>query len=616
LNGKPVRVLASSLGRALQLVWRSAPRLAVEQGLLAVAQALLPLVTLYALKRAVDAASGVVHAMTAVGGTGAGSWRLLLQSPAGQGVALWFVVGATAMGANACLRALASWISEQHAMAVSDRVHAQLHAKLMTVDLAFFEDLGEQNRLHLAQAQAMAQPIGVLNSLFQILRGLVGMTGVLLLLGAVHPFAALALALAGVPALILRLRRGRRLYAWRRDLAPLEREAGYFHRVLTGADFAKELRMHGHGAFCRARFEDVRRRLRNERLVWRRYVLSSELAMQIFMLAILAALLLWMTGRLVGGALTLGTLVMVVQALQRGQSQMGLLVGAVAELHQSALFLQAFDELMKRPAHVAAPAVPREVAVPMRQGIVFEHVTFTYPGTSRQVLRDLSLAIRPGERLAIVGANAAGKSTVVKLLCRLYDPTEGCIRVDGVDLRELDPEAWRRRIGVLFQDYGRYPLTAGENIWIGDPCGTAADPRVVAAAQRAGLEEALTNWPQGLDTPLGRWLHEGVEPSMGQWQRIALARAFLRDADLLILDEPTSALDVRMQQEIIGMLKRAAASRAALVVSHRPEMLAWAQRVIVLRAGEVVEAGSVDALRQGHGEFARLFNLSEGGDAP
>ena len=603
----PVRVLAMSLGRTLRLVWRSAPRLALEHAALAVTQALLPLLTLYALKRAVDAATAVVRALPDAGAASSGTWSALLHNPAGREVAAWFVVGAAAMGANACLRALAGWIGEQHAMAVSDHVHARLHGKLQAVDLAFFEDSGDQNRLYLAQAQAMTRPIGVMDSLFQILQGAVGFLGVLLLLAALHPLVALALALAGVPALLFRLHRGQRLYEWRRDLAPLEREAGYFHHLLTDGDYAKELRLQGHGDFCRARFEAVRARLRDARLAWRRYALSGELAMQFVMLAIAAALLLWMTGRLLAGALTLGALVMYAQAVQRGQGQLAMLVGAVVDLYQSALFLQAFDELMDLPARVVAPAAPRAAPFPLRHGIVFERVEFTYPGTERPVLRGLTFALRPDERVALAGANGAGKSTIVKLLCRLYDPTAGRILVDGVDLRELDPAAWRRRIGVLFQDFGRYQLTAAENIWVGDPRGTADDPRVAAAAQRTGLDEVVRTWPQGLATPLGRWLRDGTEPSAGQWQRIALARAMLRDADLLIMDEPTSALDARTQRDVVRMLQTAAAGRTALVVSHRPEMLAWTQRVIVLREGAVVEEGTAAALRAGAGEFARLF---------
>jgi ATP-binding cassette subfamily B protein len=580
----------------------------VGNALVAGVQALLPLVALVALKRAVDAAAGVVHQLAAGGNEAGGLWEMLQRDAASREVAFWFVVGAAVMGATAVLRVVASWLGELHAMAVSDHVHALLHRKMLQVDLAFFEDSAEQNRLHLAQEQAMTRPIGVLHSLFQLLQGVIGFLGVLVLLAALHPLVAGVLALAGLPALLLRLHRSRRLFEWQRSLAPMEREAGYFHHLQTSGEYAKEARLQGHGDFCRQRFEAVRLRLRAARLTWRRLVLSQELAVQFFTLGVVAALLLWMTGRLLAGAITLGALVMYAQAVQRGQGVLGMAVSAVVDLYQSSLFLQAFDELMQLPARVQPPAAPRAVPSPLRQGIVFERVGFTYPGTDRPVLRDLSFALAPGEALAMVGANGAGKSTVVKLLCRLYDPAAGRILVDGVDLRELDPAAWRARIGALFQDFARYQLTAAENIWIGDPRGDAGEPRIAAAVGRAGLDETVRSWPLGLQTPLGRWLHPGgVEPSVGQWQRIALARALLRPADLLILDEPTSALDARTQHEVIRMLRAAAVGRMALVVSHRPEMLELASRVIVLRDGTIVEQGTPATLRAASGEFARLF---------
>ena len=431
-----------------------------------------------------------------------------------------------------------------------------------------------------------------------------------LLLGAalaLPPLLALALALAGVPALLLRLHRSRRLFEWRRGLAPIEREAGYFHSLLTSGGAAREARLNGFGGFCRERFGAARERLRAARLVWRRRVLGEELLLQLLTLAVAAAMLVWMTGRLAAGALTLGALVMYVQAVQRGQAQVGALVAAIVDLHQAALFLTAFEEILRQPTRVTAPPAPRPAPAAVRQGIVFDRVSFAYPGTGRPVLRELSFTLAAGERLAVAGANGAGKSTLVKLLCRLYDPDSGRILVDGIDLRELDPAAWRRRVGVLLQDFGRYQLTAAENIWIGDPQGSPSDGRVVAAAARVGLDTVARQWPQGLDTPLGRWLRPGVEPSMGQWQRLALARALLRETALLVLDEPTSALDACTQQELIRLLRQEAAGRPALVVSHRPEMLAWARRVIVLRDGAVLEQGDAQALLRARGELARLF---------
>lgn len=604
-----IKATLCACARAFSLAWQSSRGLAWVQTLLSVLQALLPLAGMFALKEAVDAASS--FALQPAAGEAFGFSDLLNQlahDPVSRSIVFWFVAGAAVMATMAFLRVIVAWVAEQHAIAVSDHVHGLLHAKLMEVDLAFYENTGEQNRLHLVQEQAMTKPVGVLGGLFRLLQGAVGLMGVMILLGALEPLLVLVLILAGVPGLLMRMIRSRRLYEWRRSLAPMEREAGYFHRLLTTIDSAKELRLQGSGGFFRSRFESVRKKLRVARLVWRKRVLGEELVVQLFALLVAAGILLWLTGQLIGGVITLGSLVMYAQAVQRSQGQVGALVSALVEIHQGSLFLTAFDELLAETATVSAPSFPKAVPVRFQSGVVFEEVGFIYPGTDRPVLQSLSFTLRAGERLAIAGANGAGKSTIVKLLARLYDPSAGRILVDGIDLREFDPAEWRRKVGVLFQDFGRFQLTAEENIWLGDPQGAPADPRIAAAAGRAGLNETIEQWPQGLATPLGRWLHRGVEPSVGQWQRLAIARAVVRDAELLVMDEPTSALDPRTQRDVFRLLEQASAERMTLLVSHRPELLALADRIIVLRNGAVAEEGTADSLRSGSGAFGQLFS--------
>lgn len=603
-----IKETSIACGRAFRLAWQSSPRLSLAQSILSVIQALLPLAGMFALKQAVDAATALdVGAMGDAEGISSLMSHLFTDQSSRE-VVLWFVAGAAVMALSAFLRAIVAWVAEQHAILVSDHVHGLLHAKLTEVDLAFYENTGEQNRLHLVQEQAMTRPVGVLGGLFRLIQGTVGLVGVMVLLAALEPWLALVLVLAGIPALLLRMVRSRKLYEWRRGLTPLEREAGYFHRLLTTIDSAKELRLQGHGAFCRQRFESVRKKLREARLAWRKKVLGEELLVQLFGLLVAAGILLWLTGQLIGGIITLGSLVMYAQAVQRSQGQVGVLVSAFVEIHQGSLFLTAFDELMAETASVAAPPRPKPVPSGIELGIVFEKVSFIYPGTDRPVLCELSFTLKAGERLAIAGANGAGKSTIVKLLARLYDPTSGRILVDGTDLRDFDPVEWRKHVGVLFQDYGRYQFTAAENIWLGDPQGSPDDPRVAAAAHRAGLDETIAQWPEGLSSPLGRWLHDGTEPSMGQWQRLAIARAVVRDADLLVMDEPTSALDPNTQRDIFRLLQDASADRMALIVSHRPELLELADRIIVLRDGALAEEGTAVALQAKDGAFARMFS--------
>jgi ATP-binding cassette subfamily B protein len=283
--------------------------------------------------------------------------------------------------------------------------------------------------------------------------------------------------------------------------------------------------------------------------------------------------------------------VLCVQSVQRGQHAVTALLNAVSALFEDALFLQSFEELLRQPARVGTPEHPVPVPDILRSGITFENVSFTYPGRTEPALRGLSFTLRPGERVALAGPNGAGKSTLVKLLCRLYDPDGGRILVDGTDLRAFDPQDWRRRIGALFQDFNHYQLTLRDNIRIGHPETPENAPEIERAARDAGLGPLVKSWPQGLDTRLGRWLHDGIEPSIGQWQKIALARAFLRPALLTILDEPASALDSDAQRETFEALARLSRGRIALFTSHRQLTPGMADRLLILRDGTLAADG-------------------------
>jgi ATP-binding cassette subfamily B protein len=600
-----IRRLARAWVRAISLVWTSAPRLACAQAVLTAVQALLPLLTLYTLKRGVNSGAVLLRETGTVIAEQAG--ECAARSAETRELIFWLLLGAVSIGLGACLRACAAWVAELHAIDVSDRVHALLHTKLLRADLAFFEDSREQDALHLVQSQALSRPVAVMDALFRMAHSVVALSGILLLLAALHPLVAIVPLIASVPIIGIRMARGNRFFEWRREQAPLEREAGYVHHLLTDGAYAKEIRVMGHGTFCRNRFTAVRSRLRAARLRLLRLVLTQELAMQFLALATMGVLLLWMAGRLAAGALSLGALVMYAQAVQRGQAQTGALAGTLAELYQSALFLESFDTLLAKPDTVRTPSRPRALPAPGCHGLVFERVSFTYPGTSRPVLREISFTLHPGERIALVGANASGKSTLLKLMCRFYDPTAGRILFEGVDLREVDPVVWRQRIGALFQDFGQYQFSLAENVWIGDPHGSASDARIAETVRRVGLDALARTDPRGLDTPLGRWLREGIEPSLGQWQRVAVARATLRDADLLLLDEPASALDDRAQDEVIQWLQTVTVGRMAVLASHRRRVIEVADRVLVLREGVLVEEGTIPALRARKGEWASLY---------
>jgi ATP-binding cassette subfamily B protein len=311
-----------------------------------------------------------------------------------------------------------------------------------------------------------------------------------------------------------------------------------------------------------------------------------------------------MIWRTVQGALTLGDLVLAYQAFQQGQGLIRALLGSVNQLYAAVLFLGSlFDFLTLRP-EVVSPAVPAPLPVPLRTGIRFEGVTFRYPRSDRTTLADLDLEIPAGRIVAILGANGAGKSTLVKLLCRFYDPQAGRITVDGIDLRHVDVDMLRRSISAVFQAPIRYAATAAENIAFGDVEQPMSASRITAAAVAAGAHETIQRLPEGYATKLGTLFAGGTDLSVGEWQRIALARAVLREAPIWLLDEPTSATDSWAEAEWLDRLRALAQGRTTLIITHRLSTAVRADVIHVMADGRIVESGTHDELLARHGQYA------------
>ena len=583
------------LFRALRLVWHSGPGWTTASVALLVAQAALPLAGLYLTKLVVDSVSlGLVAP-----DRGATFGR----------VAVLIALAGAVVLASALCRSISGFVGEGLAQAVTDHMHELLHAKSVELDLEYYENAQYHDALQRAQQEAFFRPTRILNGVIQVAQGGIALLTMAALLLSFHWVVVGMLFVSAVPGVLMRTRYAGRFYRRQRQHTPLERRAAYFHWLLTGAENAKEMRLFNLGAAFRHRFRELRVRLRRERLAMVAKRSAADLATQSGLTLAVFGSYAFMAYRTVQGAITIGDLVMYYQAFQRGQDFLREMLSGLTGLYEDRLFLASLYEFLDLKRTVVEPTIPKAIRRPMRAGIVFDNVSFQYPGGTRKVLQDISLTISPGESVALVGVNGSGKTTLVKLLCRLYDPTSGAIAVDGVDLRELETTALRREIGVIFQDYLHYHLTARENVWIGNVEAPADQARIVAAARHSGADDLIVGLKHGYDTILGRLFEDGEELSIGEWQKIALARAFMRDAQVIVLDEPTSSMDAKAEHEVFERFRKLAANKTTILISHRFSTVRMADRIYVLEDGRIVESGTHDQLVRENGRYGRLFEL-------
>lgn len=311
--------------------------------------------------------------------------------------------------------------------------------------------------------------------------------------------------------------------------------------------------------------------------------------------------------RTVQGFMSLGDLVMFYAAVQRGQALIRQVFNSIADLYEDDLFLGNLYKFLELKPKLQEPAHPKSLSRPLKSGIVFDHVSFRYPGDEHRVLEDITLTIRPGEHVALVGENGAGKTTLAKLLCRLYDPTSGAITLDGVDLRQYASKDLRRSVSVVFQDYSRYQLTARENIWLGNINVPAHSLYVDRVACKAGIHPVISQLANGYDTVLGKSFDGGKELSAGEWQKIAIARAFLHDGEIIVLDEPSSSLDAQAEYEIFERFHQLMKNKTAILISHRLSTVKMVDRIYVLRHGRIAESGTHKELMKESRIYAGMF---------
>ena len=585
--------LTTNIVWALEFVWRSSPGWTLCSAALTLLQTALPLLGIYLIKLVVDAvAAGVAGATPAV---------------TTREIAYLILLSGSVFFLERALVTVVEFVRTAQTHIATDRIYGILHAKAIEVDLEYYENSDYYDTLHRALQDAPYRPKRILDNFFTFVQSAISLVAICGLLLTFHWSVPAFLIVGALPGLLVRFRFAKKLFVWSRTRTLAERQALYFTSILTGESHPKEIRLFNLGRVFMDRFERLRNYIRHETLGLLKQRSVADLVTQSAAIIPVFALYGFLAYRALQRLISVGDLVMFYQVVQKGQTSLGQCLGSIAELYENNLFIANVHEFLALEPKVIDPPQPKTLPASLRDGIVFHDVRFRYPNSDRTVLHGINIRIRPGEHIALVGENGCGKTTLVKLLARLYDPTEGAITFDGIDLRDLSVGALRKKVSIIFQDYAKYPLSAKENIWVGSIEVPRGDERIISAARHAGAHETIAKLKDGYDTVLGRRFENGQELSIGEWQKVALARAFLREADILILDEPTSALDAKAEYETFQKLHQLFHGRTAILISHRLSTVRMADRIYFLEDGNIVENGSHDDLIDEGGKYAYMF---------
>jgi ATP-binding cassette subfamily B protein len=578
------------------MVWETSPRLALGSILLRIPASLLPVATLWIAKLIIDLAVRAVSGQPYDAGR---IWVLL-------GVEFGLAFAADLIGRATSL--CDSLLGDKFTNHVSIRM--MTHAG--TLDLTSFEDPEFYDKLERARRQTTNR-LGMVSGLAGMIQQLITLVSLSIGIVWFSPWFLVLLVAAVVPAFLGETQFARLAYSLLYRWTPERRELDYLRMLGASSMSAKEVKIFGLGGHLTERARTLFERFyaENRTLALKRAATGTLL--NLLPTAGYYSCYAYILYRTIHGTLSIGDLTFLTGAFFRSRAVIEQIFSTFSGIAEQALYLEDLFEFFRtKPAIVSKPGAlpaPR----PIRSGFEFRNVSFAYPGAKRLVLENVNLHFAAGERIALIGENGAGKTTLVKLLARLYDPVGGEILLDGVDLREYDVEGLRNEIGVIFQDYMKYDMRASENIGLGRVEDVGDLDRISEAARKSDAQAVIRQLPNGLDQMLGRRFEKGVDLSAGQWQKIALARAYMRDAQVLILDEPTASLDARAEYEVFVQFSELTRGKMAVLISHRFSTVRMADRIFVLADGHIVEHGTHSQLLALGGRYAELFELQAAG---
>ncbi|MBG1239934.1 ABC transporter ATP-binding protein [Nostoc sp. NZL] len=588
-------------GRAVSLVWTTSRSLTIFLASLTLVAGLLPAAISYISKLIVDAVvfasqvnsqnNSFVNIYPSLFYVGLEAIAVILLAGSQRGIII----------CQSLLRAL-----------MGQRVNVLILEKALTLDLRQFEDSEFYDKLTNARREASVRPLSLVNRTFGLVQNALSLFTYGILLVNFSVWAVVVLILAAIPVFIAETKfagEGFRLFSWR---AAETRQQHYLENLLAREDFVTEVKLYQLGEMLLGRYRNLFDQLYGED---RDLTLRRGLWGYLFSLVSTGAFYLayaWIVLETVLGRISLGDMTMYLTVFRQGQSTFSNALTSIGGMYEDNLYLSNLYDFLEE--EVPKSWGKATIGLNPQDGIRFENVSFTYPGSSKPALTNISLHLKPREKLAIVGENGSGKTTLIKLLTRLYTPDSGRIFLDGLDLQEWDVDVLRRRIGVIFQNFVRYQFTVGENIGVGDVEHLENKTRWQTAAEKGMAQSFIDQLPQSFQTQLGRWFKGGQELSGGQWQKIALSRAFMRSqADILVLDEPTSAIDAQAEFEIFNHFRAITQNQMVLLISHRFSTVRMADKIVVIENGEVIEQGTHEELLQLGGRYAKLFLLQAAG---